>query len=58
MTALHQTTDQKRKARIDKLTQALLEMRPARRRDDKIRAKRLDAELILLQNSSRPSHFW
>jgi hypothetical protein len=51
MAALPRTHAQKHKARIDKLTHALLEMRPARRRDDKVRAKRIEAELTLLRNS-------
>jgi hypothetical protein len=51
MAALPRTHAQKHKARIDKLTHALHGMRPARRRDDKVRAKRIDAELTLLRNS-------
>ena len=51
MAALPRTNAQKRKARIDKLTHALHEMRPARRHDDKVRAKRIDAEITLLRNS-------
>jgi hypothetical protein len=39
---------EQRKIRIAELFKALGEMRPARRRDDPVRFKRIEAELILL----------
>jgi hypothetical protein len=43
------SNDQKRKARIDKLTYALLEMRPGRRRGDVAAVKRIGGELEMLR---------
>jgi hypothetical protein len=43
------SNDQKRKARIHKLTQAVIEMRPGRRRGDIAALKRLDRELEMLR---------
>jgi hypothetical protein len=47
------STNQKRNARIDKLTHALHEMRPFRRRGDVTTLKRIDGELELLRASQR-----
>jgi hypothetical protein len=43
------SNDQKRKARIYKLTQALVEMRPSRRRGDVAALKRITRELEILR---------
>jgi hypothetical protein len=43
------SNDQKRKARIFKLTQALVQMRPLRRQGDEMTMKRLTRELELLR---------
>jgi hypothetical protein len=45
------SNDQKRKARIYKLTQALVDMRPGRRRGDLAAQKRISAELATLRTA-------
>jgi hypothetical protein len=45
------SNDQKRKARIYKLTQALLDLRPGRRRGDLAAQKRISTELAILRTA-------
>jgi hypothetical protein len=48
------SNDQKRKARIYKLSQALLAMRPARRKGDLATMKRISTELQKLRAAGVP----